>query len=213
MKISKQWLASLALAALSPFAAASTNLITNGGFESNGANFTDGGYVTFAAGSSYLTGWTIGGDSVDLIHSYWRASQGQFSLDLSGEYDGAISQTFATVIGQKYLVSFDMAGNPDDTSDPIKYLQVGLSQQPLYTFDTSERNHDNMGWRTKSFVFQAVATQSTLHFAGVQDSAAGVALDNISVTAVPEPETFAMLLAGLGLVGVAARRKRQAAAQ
>ncbi|MTV40968.1 PEPxxWA-CTERM sorting domain-containing protein [Duganella radicis] len=34
--------------------------------------------------------------------------------------------------------------------------------------------------------------------------------DNINVTAVPEPETYAMLLAGLGLVGVAARRRKQA---
>jgi hypothetical protein len=30
-----------------------------------------------------------------------------------------------------------------------------------------------------------------------------------SVTAVPEPETYAMLLAGLGLIGVARRRKQQ----
>lgn len=213
MKISKQWLAGVALVALSSFAAASTNLITNGGFESNSANFTSGGYITLGLGSNALTGWTITGDSVDLINAYWTPSQGQFSLDLSGDYDGAISQTFNTVIGQKYLVSFDMAGNPDDINDTIKFLHVGLSQQPLYTFDTAERTHDHMGWRTKSFVFQAVDTRSTLHFAGSQDSAYGVALDNISVTAVPEPETFAMLLAGLGLVGVAARRKRQAAAQ
>ncbi len=34
---------------------------------------------------------------------------------------------------------------------------------------------------------------------------------NFSVTAVPEPETYAMLLAGLGLVGFAARRRKQAA--
>nr|WP_254442224.1 PEP-CTERM sorting domain-containing protein [Duganella vulcania] len=33
----------------------------------------------------------------------------------------------------------------------------------------------------------------------------------ISVNAVPEPEAYAMLLAGLGLVGFAARRKRMAA--
>ena len=34
---------------------------------------------------------------------------------------------------------------------------------------------------------------------------------NFSVTAVPEPETYAMLLAGLGLVGFTARRRKQAA--
>jgi hypothetical protein len=33
--------------------------------------------------------------------------------------------------------------------------------------------------------------------------------DNVSVTAVPEPETWAMLLAGLGLLGFAARREKQ----
>jgi hypothetical protein len=36
------------------------------------------------------------------------------------------------------------------------------------------------------------------------------AVDNLNVTAVPEPETYAMMLAGLGLVGLAARRRKQA---
>ncbi|MHA4866927.1 NF038120 family PEP-CTERM protein [Duganella sp. PWIR1] len=36
------------------------------------------------------------------------------------------------------------------------------------------------------------------------------ALDNILLTAVPEPQTYAMLLAGLCLMGVAARRKNAA---
>ncbi|MDD4881997.1 MAG: PEP-CTERM sorting domain-containing protein [Gallionellaceae bacterium] len=35
--------------------------------------------------------------------------------------------------------------------------------------------------------------------------------DNINVAAVPEPETYAMMLAGLGLVGVWSRRKDQRA--
>lgn len=34
----------------------------------------------------------------------------------------------------------------------------------------------------------------------------------IAVTAVPEPETFAMLLAGLGVMGAIARRRKQTAA-
>ncbi len=33
---------------------------------------------------------------------------------------------------------------------------------------------------------------------------------NFNVTAVPEPETYAMLLAGLGLVGAIARRRKTA---
>lgn len=33
--------------------------------------------------------------------------------------------------------------------------------------------------------------------------------DNFAVTAVPEPETYAMLLAGLGLIGTIARRRNQ----
>jgi len=32
---------------------------------------------------------------------------------------------------------------------------------------------------------------------------------NIGVAVIPEPETWAMLLAGLGLLGFAARRKKQ----
>jgi len=41
-------------------------------------------------------------------------------------------------------------------------------------------------------------------YAGVSE----LRLDNISVTAVPEPETIAMLLAGLGVIGATVRRRR-----
>lgn len=39
---------------------------------------------------------------------------------------------------------------------------------------------------------------------------AGVSYDNLTITAVPEPESYAMMLAGLGLLGFAARRRNQA---
>jgi len=211
MRLSKQFFASAALALLASTGwAAGPNLITNGGFESSTFN---GGFTTFAAGSTALTGWTIGQDSVDLINTYWAPASGSYSLDLSGNYDGTISQSFATVIGQKYVVSFDMAANPDDHGDPVKVMQAGLSQQPLYSFSSVGHTHANMGWTTQSFSFIAAASNSTLFFASLQDSAGGVALDNISVTAVPEPETYAMLLAGLGLMGAVARRRRAAASK
>jgi hypothetical protein len=37
--------------------------------------------------------------------------------------------------------------------------------------------------------------------------------DSMSIAAVPEPESFAMLLAGMAMVGAAVRRRRFAAKQ
>jgi hypothetical protein len=60
-----------------------------------------------------------------------------------------------------------------------------------------------------------LAGQNTIKFSylsllpqGKRDEGWGVG--SYEVTAVPEPETYAMLLAGLGLVGAMARRRRKA---
>lgn len=57
---------------------------------------------------------------------------------------------------------------------------------------------------TFTFVIEGVGIQSL--------SDESWAMDNlqVSVTAVPEPETYALMVAGLGLVGWAARRSKQA---
>lgn len=205
MRILKSLSTVVALTLLSSAAlAVAPNLIVNGGFESS--TFT-GAFDTYSAGSGSLTGWTINEGSVDLVHTYWTPASGSYSLDLSGNDDGVISQSFATNVGQHYRVSFSMAGNPDDPTDTVKTIQVGLSQQPLYTFDTAGHTRSNMGWTSKSFDFIATTNVSRLHFAGTQESAYGAALDNISVTAVPEPETYALLLAGLGVISALGRRR------
>lgn len=207
MEFVKKIIFACVVAIASPWAFASgPNLIVNGGFEA----FTVAGpLTTIYAGQTNLTGWSVGGDSVDLIHSYWMPASGSYSLDLSGADDGTISQTFATVVGGTYQVTFSLAGNPVNPADPIKTVQVGLYDQGFSTFDTSGLTQGNMGWMIKSFQFTASGTSSTLFFAGTQESPYGVALDNISVTAVPEPEVLSMLLAGLGLIGVVARRRRR----
>lgn len=52
-----------------------------------------------------------------------------------------------------------------------------------------------------------------LIFSGIGTSNSyGGSLDNVAVTAVPEPETYAMLLAGLGLIGTIARRRKASSA-
>jgi hypothetical protein len=67
---------------------------------------------------------------------------------------------------------------------------------------------------TRTFDFSTTftgVTAGTYDFSilGTVDGAtAGTELDHIVVTGVPEPETYAMMLAGLGLLGFMARRRR-----
>jgi hypothetical protein len=51
------------------------------------------------------------------------------------------------------------------------------------------------------------ATDLIFSATGTSNSYGG-SLDNVVVTAVPEPETYAMLLAGLGLIGTIVRRRK-----
>jgi hypothetical protein len=71
--------------------------------------------------------------------------------------------------------------------------------------------HTGNIWSLHSFTFTAgVGPSTTLSFlaAGNSDGLGG-SLDDVSVTAVPEPETYALLLGGLALVGFSARRRSE----
>jgi choice-of-anchor C domain-containing protein len=210
MNAIKTVFASAAIAAatlLGPVAQA--NILSNGGFEDTGFT-TPFSFTTINAGSTDLSGWVIEAGSVDLINNYWQPASGHFSLDLNGNSAATISQQFATTIGQTYIVSFDMAGNTDGAED--KNITVGVTGGYTFGFSVAGKSHSEMGWESKGFTFTADSELSTITFQG--DSANtyyGAALDNISVSAVPEADSYAMLLAGLGLVGFIARRKKAAA--
>lgn len=200
----KSALAIAAFAVVAPMAHAVA--IVDGGFENS--NF-HGNFQTFNAGAD-LGGWTVESGSVDLINNYWQPAAGHYSLDLNGRSAGVIEQSFATVVGQTYNVSFDMAGNTDNGAS-VKYITAGVTGSHAFTFDTTGKSRAGMGWTTKGFSFVADSTTSTLRFAGdSRNTYYGAALDNISVmAAVPEPDTYAMLFAGMVLLGGVARRKRK----
>ncbi|MBC7521213.1 MAG: choice-of-anchor C family protein [Sandarakinorhabdus sp.] len=184
-------------------------VIANGSFERGPADV--GAFTTLGAGSTALPGWTIGAGGIDLIGNYWTASDGVRSIDLTASTAGSISQDIATVIGTTYTVRFDLSGNPDTGGLGLltKSLDVSVNGNNTanYTFDTTGKSNANMGWVGKSYVFVADSTVSTLQFTSLSGDFRGPAIDNISI-AVPEASTWAMLIAGFGLVGAAARRRR-----
>ncbi len=189
--------------------------IVNGSFELGtdpGATFT-----TQTAGSTAITGWTVGGFGVDYIGGYWMASDGVRSIDLSGNNAGSVSQTIATTIGTSYTVNFDLSGNPDaGVGSKISIVSISGSLPVVKIYDVLATNsRTNMNWQPYSYTFTAFANTSTLTFASAEYNAFGPALDNVSIlenggigSNVPEPASWAMLLVGFGLVGTAARKRR-----
>jgi choice-of-anchor C domain-containing protein len=156
----------------------------NGSFE----NGTDpGSFTTLTApDAATITGWTVSSGTIDYIGTYWTASDGVRSLDLSGTSPGAISQTFNTVTGHNYTVTFDMAGNPDGTPI-VKTMTVDAGGTPqTYSFDTSTvsgtASHTNMGWTPKTFNFTATGPTTTLTFTSTTATSYGPALDNVRLT-------------------------------
>ncbi|SDJ65160.1 MULTISPECIES: choice-of-anchor C family PEP-CTERM protein [Bradyrhizobium] len=194
---------------------------TNGSFETGSA---PGSFITLDGGdATSITGWTVGGGSnaVDYIGSYWKASDGTRSLDLNGLVPGSISQTFDVISGQTYRVSFDLAGNP--AGGPQFKTLDSTANLTLYSpppFDVNGNSLSNMGWLNYSFLFTATSSSETLTFTSTTSgysgnssypTAFGPALDNVSVTAVPEPSTWAMMILGFFGIGFVAYRRKSSA--
>lgn len=165
--------------------------ITNGSFEDG--PFSGGLWDTLSAGSTNLTGWTIESGSVDLTgSSYWPASDGSRSIDLSGQGPGTISQAFATTVGNTYTVTFDLSGNPA-CGPAVKTGTVsatgGSTDTFSYDIGAAGTTLSNMQWVVKTYAFVATATTTTLTFTSTTATTCGPALDNVDVseTAAPPP--------------------------
>jgi choice-of-anchor C domain-containing protein len=203
--------AALLLAAPSAYAVS----ITNGSFETGTA---PGAFTEVGAGGTNITGWTVDSGSVDYIGSYWAASDGSRSLDMSGSSAGQISQVITGLTdGQEYKVTFNLAGNPDG-APATKDLKVSADGfTGLYSFDTtghSTGTATTMGWSTQTFFFTASGTSATLAFLSLTAGSFGAALDNVTIAATPIPGAillFGSALGGMGFLGFR-RRKLEAAA-
>jgi choice-of-anchor C domain-containing protein len=191
--------------------------IINGSFELG--DDPGGGFLSLGTGSTSITGWTVGGFGVDYIGGYWQASDGVRSVDLSGPNSGSIAQALDTVAGQTYMVGFDLSGNPDGgVGNKVSVATIGGSLPAIYTYTVGATNsRSNMNWQHYTYSFTAFSAVSLLTFASAEYSPYGPAIDNVSIVedgggigndVVPEPTSWAMMIAGFAMVGASARRRR-----
>jgi choice-of-anchor C domain-containing protein len=191
-------------------------ILVNGSFEMGPV--VGGHDVDVAAGSVDITGWIVTGDgpsAIDYLGPAWDVSDGVHAVDLDGRNSlfSGIQQTFSTVAGFVYQVSFDLSGNPGDSPGNglplVKQARVmvdGFSQD--YSFDSSGQALDALVWQAMTFSFVASGSSATLAFTSLTPTpnSYGALIDNVSVTAVPEPPAAALL--GCGVFAIVLRRWR-----
>lgn len=190
-----------------------SNRTTLTGWNSAASNTGDGGYNFVLANSLAATS-----TSIKQIKNYTTSANGGNVFSSDAQYGpGALSQTITGLaIGTTYLLTFEWAVGQ----------QAGFGGQNLnnywnVTFGGSSANTTSVtiadsafsGWQTASMTFVATNASQLLSFlakGGTSGAPPFLMLDGVSLDAkaVPEPSTISLLLAGAGLVGFTARRRR-----
>ena len=182
--------------------AAPVELLVNGSFEAD--HQSAGTWANY----SNLTGWTGGEHGIELRNNVAGvAAQGVNFVELDTNKNSNMFQSVQTVLGQHYTLTFQFENRPG-----VAISSQGLSVDWGGAEIAHVNNSLNGTWETRTYSLIGDGSAMKLKFiaTGTSDSY-GSSLDNVSLTtAVPEPETYAMLLAGLGLVGVVARRRKAA---
>ena len=204
-------IASLVVAAGASATPMTSNLLQNGEFETS--NVTDGNYA-YANGfhaQLQIANWNfVGGTGVANHAGPWGGQGALETVAFLQNYAGfnpnspSISQTF-TSLATNLLIRFQAAQRPGNTESVAVLLDgnaIGATLTPgsadwtNYTLSAS-----NLG-----------SGQHVLSFQGVNGTNAydsSLFLDSVTVAAVPEPATYAMLLLGLGMFGFMAQRRKE----
>jgi len=150
------------------------NLIVNGTFD---LPVLSGGYQGYAAGSTAITGWVIGGGTPPggtnvwiISGNYWQPGPGsKQSLELTGPGpEGSVSQTVATTPGYAYLLQWEMAGDVLATNPPVPVKKMNVLWNgklvKTATFNITGHSSSSMGWVHVAISVTATGPKSTVEF-------------------------------------------------
>jgi PEP-CTERM motif len=232
-------LSALALAAgLSASAFAGTASVTNGSFESSplgqitsttptssgwymssGAPYSTAGYTWIFSNGPPASNGTFS------LYPITPTSAGSQFLGSDGTYEpAAVNQNITGLtVGGTYAVSFMWAGAQQSgfTGATTDMWAVSLGSQTHDTSVITVPSGGFTGWFNTTMLFTATSANETLSFLGISTCLSGgcgptvsgappfVLLDNVSMSAVPEPATWAMMLLGFAGLGFAFRQSRR----
>jgi choice-of-anchor C domain-containing protein len=164
------------------------NLLVNGSFE-EGPDPGPQGVTWFNEGATDIKGWTVSRGQISYVSTMWQHAEGKRALDLHGSPGfGGVKQTFKTKKGQKYRVTFSLAGSP---GGKVAKKELGVSaagKEEKFIFDSTDKTAKDMGWSTQVWDFVASDPETTIEFYTLMtdDEYCGPALDKVSVAPVEE---------------------------
>ena len=195
----------LASALLATFGAAhAQNVITNGSFEDRSSAVAPGELGRFTS----FKGWSSSNDVI--VHDADGAGTAFDGFDFVTLSPSSVltQSNIATTAGQSYTLSYAVSGaaGTGATNNVLNFSWDGtVTRVPGIDATSASGNV----WTTYTFNVQGTGSD-TLAFLGAS-TGNGARLDNVMLTAaVPEPSTYALMLAGLGFAGVVIRRRNSA---
>jgi Protein of unknown function (DUF642) len=214
-----------ALAAIIIPGAGQAQLLSNGSFEAPGFSGPGIVYGPFFQG---VTGWTLSGSGGVTIHktpdlgnlvnqTFNFAQDGSYYLDLSGAGTHAtIYQDFATVPSSLYQLSFYIGASSDHPPAATINARLDGTASLLNVTLTPNAPTANINWSHQTFLFLADSLTTRLSLLDVGPSGNGSFtdnntsfVDNVTVTAVPEPASYGVV-AGAAMLGLACLARRRA---
>jgi choice-of-anchor C domain-containing protein len=163
----------------------SENLLVNGSFE-DGPSPKFGYAWPYNPGSTAIPGWKVTRGQIDVQRGH--ASDGANMVDLHGSPGfGGIEQTFKTVKGHRYRVTFALVVSPGATRFVKKLGASAAGTKMVFTAESKTKSWKNLDWTTKTFEFTAVADEATLELYTLDkhDPKAGPLIDNVRVVELP----------------------------
>lgn len=192
---------------------AAVNLVVNGDFE---LGIDPAGQTQLADGDvTSLTGWRVLATGVNYAdNSVWDASSGSRSVELNslGQLGGVVQTVSGFTPGYSYRLTFNVSANPFDPDPRPKASRVLASVSGgnvvIYDYTLNDVNTaSNMLYDTVTLDFVAGGTFRDVQFRSSTVGIYGPIIDAVSITVVPEASTWAMMIAGFGIVGAFSRRR------
>ena len=160
-------------------------------------------FVTTGVGTNYWTGSAYTNGTVD------NAPPASDIIALS--QGGTVTITFSQTVIDPYIALASWNGNTVDFGVPIEIDSFGPGYWGNGTPTLNPGGTGFFGSGEVHGVIRLPGSFDSISFTHTSESWHGFTVGVAGIAPVPEPETYAMLLVGLGLLGFAARRRQQAA--